>query len=598
MPKVTYLLTIIFALQLYSFNPGVILAQDKNDNSGKPVIGVILPFSSAFSDIALEQQKAIMIGAEKYNQLYELVFKDGGADKQSAVNVFQELIRFEDKLHTVISCSSWASDAIHPLAAEENIFHIAIGSAALDRKAENRTVRFTLDAVQEQRQLNEYLESFERIAVMGMDNNLGKSWIEMLKNRFPDRIVADHVYDPQQLDIRTKLKDIYNSSPDALVLISAGEAAEIAKKARLSGINSQLVGTRPIERSELLNEPEFTNGLVYTYPSYNLDHSFIADFEALHQEIPGFFGVEAFDAITTLSQAMENGLSRPDELFRWYEGKIFTGALGRVEFNAQGDASYPYLYKEIAEGKFKVADFQFPMLLKSAEEELTSILAQMDKNIAKAAKKLSHTGLTGPEASKILQNLYSENPYAFNSVSVDRKGIIKNVAPDIYEEVIGKDISNQEQIIRLHETQKPVLSQAIPMVEGFVSIDLEYPVFDSDNEFIGSVSILLKPEFFASVIEQKVYNFPVEMLVLQTDGTIIYEINEEEIGKNAFYDPMYEDFPSVIKVARKMVKEPEGKGEYRFMDAYMDQIVEKKIIWTSIGLHGTEYRLGLIYSGS
>lgn len=597
MPRVFFLL-LMLVLQSYAFNPGHIFAQDNHEDSGKPVIGVILPFSSAFTDIALEQQKAINLGAKKHLHNYEIIFKDGGADKKSAVRAFQELIRSQDKLHTVISCSSWASDAIHPLAAEENVFHIAIGSAALNRETQNRTIRFTLDAVQEQRQLGEYLESFERIAVMGMDNDLGKSWIEMLKNRFPDKIIAEHVYDPQELDIKTKLNDIKNNNPDALVLISAGEAAEIAKQARQSGMTSQLVGTRPIQRSELLKEPEYTNGLVYTYPSYNFDHSFITDYEAIHQEKTGFFGVEAFDAITTLSQAIGKGLSTPDELFHWYAGKLFTGALGRVEFNAQGDASYPYLYKEIAEGEFKVAEFQFPMLLESTKKQFTEIFIQMDQNIEEAAQKISDTGLKGTEAIKILQELYDQNPYAYNSVSVDKQGIIVNVAPDSYNEVVGKDISNQEQIIRLHATHKPVLSQAIPMVEGFVSIDLEYPVFDSDNEFIGSVSILLKPEFFAGVIEQKVYNFPVEMLVLQTDGTIIYEINEDEIGKNAFNDPMYEDFPSVIKVAHKMVKDPEGQDQYRFMDEFMDQIVEKKIIWASIGLHGTEYRLALIYSDS
>lgn len=598
MPKVKYLLIMLLALQLYLFSPGVIFAQEKHENSGKPVIGVILPFSSAFSDIALEQQKAIMIGAEKYNQHYKLVFKDGGADKQSAVNAFQELIRSEDKLHTVISCSSWASDAIHPLAAQENIFHIAIGSAALNREAQNRTVRFTLDAAREQRQLAKYLESFKSIAVMGMDNDLGKSWSKMLRNRFPDRIVADHLYDPQQLDIRTKLEDIKNNMPDALVLISAGEAAEITKQARQLGITSQFVGTRPIQRSELINETEYSNGLVYTYPSYNFGHSFIADFEKIHEDKPGFFGVEAYDAVTTLFQAFEQGLITPDELFKWYAGNVFTGALGRIEFSAHGDASYPYLYKEISEGEFKIAEFQFPMLLKTAKEELSEILIQMDQSIAGAAQKLSQTGLTGTEAFKIIQNLYDQNPYAYNSVTVDKKGTIVNVAPDIYNEVIGKDISNQEQIIRLHATQEPVLSQAIPMVEGFVSIDLEHPVFDSDGKFTGSVSILIKPDFFAKVIEPKVYNFPLEMLVLQTDGTIVYDFNEEEIGKNTFTDPMFEDFPSLIEIAHKVVRKSDGQGQYHFLDKFLEQTVNKEIIWTTIGLHGTEYRLALIYSGS
>ena len=338
---------------LVALSSSASFAQDSATERDRPVIGVILPFSSAFEDIAFEQQRAINLALSISDDSVTIIFKDGGADKKSAVKVFNELVGLEGRPLAVISCSSWASDAIHPLAAEEGIFHIAIGSAALNRTHSGNTVRFTLDAADEQQQLAEYLSSFEKIAIMAMDNDLGKSWISHIRHSFPDRIAAAYVYDPEKMDISEKLVEIQTMNPDVLVLISAGEAAEIARQARKSGITSQFVGTRPIERAELLAEPEYTNGLVYTYPSYNTEHEFSAMYRGEYGSDPGFFGVEAFDAVTTLLQMLDKGAVRPADLFQRYAGQTFVGALGEVNFNSHGDARYPYMFKQIVDGRFQ-----------------------------------------------------------------------------------------------------------------------------------------------------------------------------------------------------------------------------------------------------
>ncbi len=561
----------------------------------KPVVGVILPFSSAFEDIAVEQQRAVELALAESGSAFEVVFRDGGADVDTAVQAFQDLVRSQENLATVVSCSSWASSAIHPLAAEKDIFHVAIGSAALKRTEPGHTIRLTVGVQQEQEQLAAYLTDFERIAVLAMDNNLGSSWIRMLEDRFPKQVVAAQKYNPQQMDIAAQLATIEARDPEALVLISAGEAATIAKQARQAGIKAQLVGTRPIQRAEVLAASAFTNGLVYTYPSYNQDHSFMSAFTDRYGLEPGFFGVEAYDLCTTLSRALEQGQQTPKALFEWYAGNTFTGALGKVTFANDGDASYPYIFKKVTESGFRVAEFQFPMLLTQTAQELNAIFKDMDRSVAAAAEQLSTTGLRGDRASAILETLFNENQYAYNCVTVDATGTIVNVAPKQYSSVIGEDISGQEQIIRLHETHQPVLSQAIKMVEGFVGIDLEHPVFGQDGGFIGSVSVLTQPDFFGSIISRKVHNFPVEIFVLQRDGTTIYDVNAEEIGKNAFADPIYDAFPSLKRIARKMVSQAEGEGTYRFQDRHMEHAVAKQLLWTSIGLHGTNYRLALTY---
>ncbi len=76
---------------------------------------------------------------------------------------------------------------------------------------------------------------------------------------------------------------------------------------------------------------------------------------------------------------------------------------------------------------------------------------------------------------------------------------------------------------------------------------------------------------------------------------MVYDINEQEIGKNVFLDPLYQTYPSLLAVARRIAAEPDGQGQYHFLDKNMREEVVKNIVWTTVGLHGTEYRLALAF---
>ena len=99
----------------------------------------------------------------------------------------------------------------------------------------------------------------------------------------------------------------------------------------------------------------------------------------------------------------------------------------------------------------------------------------------------------------------------------------------------------------------------------------------------------------ASQEEMQLANFPVEMWIMQKDGTIIYDVNEEEIGQNLFTDKIYAPYKSLIKLAIEMSITIQGSGEYSFLDKELDKTVVKKIIWATIAMHGTEFRLALAH---
>ncbi|MCF7793758.1 MAG: ABC transporter substrate-binding protein [Candidatus Cloacimonetes bacterium] len=586
MKKIKFILIMIFLCLLLNNSFAV------NYDINEKLIAVILPFSSAFKGIAVEQQNAINLFLEENNK-YQIVYKDSKSDAIGAVEAFNELLKMEKPPFAVISCASWVASALHPLAAKEGIFHIVIASANFQRSIPHHTIRFTIDGSQEEKQLANYLTNFNNIAIYYMNNSYGIGWQKNIKDNLGNKVGKEISYDPMKKDFIQDLEIIAETTPDALVLLSASKAAIIAKEAREMGIEAQFVGTRPIERPELLKEAEFTNGLVYTYPTYDQANPMLKKYKARYGMEPTIFGVEAYESIKCLVAASEDTDKSAEKLFNWFANKVITGALGEVHFDENGDAHYPYMYKQIVNGEFVTAEFQYKLLLQSAKQEIDNTFSIMDSAVKQSAKNLSKSGIIGDEVTKELESLFKKTEFAYDVVTVDKSGIIRSVYPSEYSNIIGSNIMNQPQIIKLHKTQKPVVSEAIETVEGFTGFDLEYPVFDDEKKFIGSVSVLTQPDFFEKVISQKISNFPVEIWIMQKDGTIVYDVNDEEIGLNIFEDEIYAPYKSLKEVAKNMAVEPSGEGKYFFLDTKMNETKLKKLIWTTISLHGTEFRLAL-----
>ena len=228
----------------------------KENSKDQKLVGVILPFSSAFTNIANEQKNAIELAIKEFDDI-KVIYKDSKSDEAGAIEAFNEFTNMENLPFAIISCASWVATALHPLAAKEGIFHIAIGSAIIKRTQPKHTVRFTLDASQEEMQLANYLTKFNRIAIYNMDNGYGNNWKKIIEQNLSDKIVKAIAYNPKNKDFKNDLAEIKEVNPDALILLSAGNAAIIAKQARELGITAKFVGTRPIERPELLQEAHY-----------------------------------------------------------------------------------------------------------------------------------------------------------------------------------------------------------------------------------------------------------------------------------------------------------------------------------------------------
>ncbi len=314
------------------------------------VVGAILPFTGAQADIASEEKNAIEMAQNDTGQRFNVIYEDSASQQSVAIAAFHKLVD-KDNASVVITSTSWISNAISPLAAERGILQFALASATFNRTMRGEAVVFTVSMEEESESLASYLRRSDRTAIIFMNNDYGRAWSVILKTGMPGRIVSSESYELNQTDYSMQLTRIKEAKPDLLVILSTEEGAAIACQARQLGINASLASARPIERPGVLKEPAM-NGLVYSYPSYNITHSFFTRYQKKYNQQPTAFGAEAYDAITTLALSSQNCSRQIDCIFRWYLDREYHGALGKISFDQLGNAHYPVILKQIRDGKF------------------------------------------------------------------------------------------------------------------------------------------------------------------------------------------------------------------------------------------------------
>jgi len=222
-------------------------------------------------------------------------------------------------------------------------------------------------------------------------------------------------------------------------------------------------------------------------------------------------------------------------------------------------------------------------------------LSRMDQDLAFASGRLGETGLIGNAARQIMQGLLAGRPYIVDAALVDTRGIMVAVEPEAYAIHEGADISTQPQVIQVQKDRLAVLSSSFYAVEGFEAIDLEYPVFSPQGEFLGSVSLLIKVEtLFQYGISRYAPQDDAAFWAMQEDGRILYDLDTAEIGLNLFTDPVYKPYPELVSLGWEIAAAPAGQGRYTFLDEGLMETVKKQASWGTVGLHGTDWRVIMV----
>ena len=135
---------------------------------------------------------------------------------------------------------------------------------------------------------------------------------------------------------------------------------------------------------------------------------------------------------------------------------------------------------------------------------------------------------------------------------------------------IGKDISYQKHIREIMKTRKPVVSDVFTAVQGYNAVALHVPVFKG-NEYRGTLAFLID---FQAISKRFLKDIRIGETgyawMTSREGIELYCPVPGHTGKSVFEN--CKDFPTIISMAKEMVKGRQGVTTYLF-----DQIRDQKV---------------------
>ncbi len=240
------------------------------------------------------------------------------------------------------------------------------------------------------------------------------------------------------------------------------------------------------------------------------------------------------------------------------------------------------------------SDGEAASLLIRLQSDIGTALETLDGRLAYAAFDLGKTGLNDTAARGILINLSGTDPSIVDCTVSNTEGTLLAAEPAEYHGVEGADVGDQPNVRHILASKRPIMSEVITVAEEIPATVIVAPIFTNESRFVGFASIVFRPyDLIAGIAGPAANGTPYQVMVVQTDGRVLYDTDEAQIGRMTFEDPLYAENPGLQDAARRVVAERYGTATYEFaVDG--GEAVQKAITWTTTGLHGVEWRVAVI----
>ncbi|KUG19865.1 hypothetical protein ASZ90_010419 [hydrocarbon metagenome] len=235
------------------------------------------------------------------------------------------------------------------------------------------------------------------------------------------------------------------------------------------------------------------------------------------------------------------------------------------------------------------------VLLNRLQGEIGAALIGLDARVEGTAQNLTATGLEGPAAGAQLTESLAADPSVATAITIGRNGTCLAAVPEAVGSLVGESLADQTVVQETFERKVPLMTDLFPLHEGGHAVIMQHPVFSADERLIGATSITFAPyPFLKERIEPALHGTPYSAMVVETGGRVLYDPDPEEIGMETLNESLYEEFPEILEIARSYADNRSGHATYSFYDTGFSRVVQKEAYWTTIGLHGTEWRLVII----
>jgi hypothetical protein len=211
-----------------------------------------------------------------------------------------------------------------------------------------------------------------------------------------------------------------------------------------------------------------------------------------------------------------------------------------------------------------------------------------------AVSAYQESGPDSPAFSTALAQISQDSLIAKNVVFVDTDNMIVTSFPtylegisfDLYDLDIPSLTSDRQPFItevNFSDVQTSALKQL-----GFVT-----PVV-KDDEIAGY--ILVQARLFdlaADLSSLKEIGQNVNFMLTDSQGTILYDGDIAEVGKNIYNDDLYSDGTLQDYLQNEFKTNPEGESSYEFYGAGMTEIIPKEVTWKTITFMWENFKLSM-----
>jgi hypothetical protein len=169
---------------------------------------------------------------------------------------------------------------------------------------------------------------------------------------------------------------------------------------------------------------------------------------------------------------------------------------------------------------------------------------------------------------------------------------VLSAAPDSVRVLLGQNIADQDAISYVLLTREPGMGKYFSLRQGGEGVAIVYPVFSPDGEFLGALSMAFSPSILvARYAEESTTWAPFTYAVAQPDGVLLYHSNPALVGKQAFDEPLFEQFPGILDFVRRSDTERTGYATFSFYKEGSMEIVPKETFWDTVYLYNNEWRV-------
>jgi hypothetical protein len=162
------------------------------------------------------------------------------------------------------------------------------------------------------------------------------------------------------------------------------------------------------------------------------------------------------------------------------------------------------------------------------------------------------------------------------------------IQPSKYNSTIGQPVGEQKWLnTNPNGAITPMMTPVIPLIENLTGIAMAAPIFDSNKEMIGIVSIIFDPQaLLESSISAATQHTQYEFTVMQLNGLIMFDSNPNTQGKNIFTNSEFTGNTDLITVGHQIAQDSAGYSTYPTGDGQ-----QKQCYWNTISNYGGEWRL-------